>query len=222
MTDRQQGTGEVSAYRIISVGHGETATVGAPPSRASLETLEGRKRRIEHLLAQVRQRKAFLEPQGHGLERKVTAAVAAAKRKHACTSVVSLERYRGMFGGLCYAIRAEALAGLRQGIANGMMVPVPALLRSATGYEPTFANLFQPHVLETIRRAESWMHEHVGDIAPNAVFDGFAATLGFHLKALAGGSEEKAAMVAPFTELWLSGCIPVGLMSDQSFLVIVK
>ncbi|MEY4745328.1 MAG: hypothetical protein RL272_1273 [Candidatus Parcubacteria bacterium] len=220
MNGRQQGSGDVTAYRIISIGPAETP---APPAAtAPLATLEGRKRAIERLLAEHRQRKFCLEPRSKGLERQVTSAVAAAKRRHACTSIVSLERYRGMFSELCYAIRTEAFAGLRQGIANGMMVPVSALLRNATGYEPAFSNLFQPPVLDIIGRAGAWMDEHVGDVAPKAAFDGFAATLGYHMKALAGGSDEKAAIVAPFTALWLSGCIPVGLMTDQTFLVIVK
>ncbi len=221
MTERRQGTGEVSAYRIISVGQ-DAPGAGRPPARASLDAPEGRRRRIEQLLGEVRARASVLDPRRPGLERMVTAAMAAAKRRHACTSVISLERYRGMFAELCYAVRAEAMAGMRQGIANGMMVPVPALLRNATGYEPEFAGLFQPSVLDLIAKAEERMQESIGDIAPKAVIDGFAATLGYHLKALACGSEERAAVAARFTELWLAGCIPVGLMSDQSFLVIVK
>lgn len=221
MTERRQGTGEVSAYRIISIGQGGPVPARQQP-RASLDTLEGRRRRIEQLLGAVRARTSFLEPRADGLERMVTAAVAAAKRRHAHTSVISLDRYRTMFSELCYAVRAEAMAGLRQGIANGTMVPVSALLQSATGYEPEFSNLFQPSVREIIGRAEAWMREQLGDVAPKMAFDGFAATLGFHLKALAGGSEEKAAAASAYTDLWLAGCVPVGLMSDRSFLVIVK
>lgn len=237
MTTRESER-SIAAYRIINVGPEDTN----PPSRPASGAKPVRKptvigmapvaprteqdekvRAIESLAAAVRAKKSFLAPRTKDVEQAVTAAVIAMRRKHQRTSVISIGQFRQTFNALPYAVREEALAGLRAGIANGVMLPLSQLLTNATGYGPPAAErAIVSSVKEAVEKAETWFSENLSDVAPKSVIDGFRATLGMHVMAIANGDASRIATVAHFTDMWLAGRIPVGVLTDNSFLVLVE
>ena len=235
MTQRN-GTYHIKPQRIIEVGG--TTVVGRPAAKPALarkpttqgmspasddRSVEQRSHAIDGLLASYRGRKTFLQPRSVDVEQRVTAAMATIGRKFSRTSIISIEAFRRNFNELPFAVRGEAYAGLRQGIENGLAMPAAALLCIGTGFDLKHDRVFQPSaVKDLVSRASAWLSETAGDVLPQVVIDGFAEVLGIRLRALANGSPDLIRKVEPFGEMWDRGYAPVGLLTDQSFLVIVK
>lgn len=227
----------VATYRIINVDKNAAPppkpTPAARPARKPTELglapvvptaeKDGKVRAIEALATAVRAKKSFLAPRTKDVEPAVTSAMVALHRKHQRTSVVSVGQFRQTFNGLPYAVREEALAGLRTGIANGVMLPLAQLLANATGYgPPAVERALVASVKEAVEKAEAWFSENLSDVAPKSVIDGFRATLGMHVMAIANGESSRIATIARFTDMWMAGHLPVGVLTDNSFLVLVE
>ena len=231
------GEKPIAAYRILNVGAEDTnppprpAPVN-PPRKATVMGMapvvpraeqDEKVKAIESLAAAVRAKKSLLAPRTKDVEQAVTAAMAALRRKHQRSSVISVGQFRQTFNGLPYAVREEALAGLRTGIANGVMLPLGQLLTNATGYgPPAVERAVVASVKEAIEKAEAWFIENLSDVAPKSVADGLRATLGMHVMAIASGDVNRIATIAHFTDMWLAGHVPVGVLTDNSFLVLVE
>ena len=232
------GDKPIATYRIINVGPevvtpAPMSTAGAKPVRKPTVVglapvvprpeQDGKVKAIETLAASVRAKKSFLAPRTKDVEQAVTAAMIAVRRKHQRTSVISVGEFRKTFNGLPYAVREEALAGLRNGIANGLMLPLTQVLTNATGYgPPAVERAVVASVKDAVEKAESWFIENLSDVAPKPVIEGLRATLGMHVMAIANGEPGRIATVAHFTDMWLAGRIPVGVLTDNSFLVLVE
>jgi len=179
-------------------------------------------RTIERLATSFRDKQSYLSVRTNALEKLVLAGMASANRKFGRVSVISVGQYRQTFNALPCSVREEALAGLRTGIERGIVMPLSAILHDATGYLPAAAErAMVPIVRIAADKADAWFMEHASDIVPKAVTDAFRLTIGYHAMAAASDDPWRVAGAASFTELWRAGHIPVGVLTDNSFLVIV-
>ncbi|HTK04263.1 MAG TPA: hypothetical protein VL500_01665 [Candidatus Eisenbacteria bacterium] len=228
-----EGQRPTEEYRITR-GAGAARPIGAPkgvrkPTVIGVAACEDERktdakiRTIERLAMSFRDKRTHLSARTGGLERNVVAGMAAAHRKFGRISVVSVSAYRQTFNALPCAVRDEALAGLRTGIEKGIMITLPTILHDATGYLPVAADKAMVAMIRIAAdKADAWFMENASDIVPKAVTDAFRLTIGLHAMAVASDDPWRISGAMPFTELWRAGHIPVGVLTDNSFLVIVE
>jgi hypothetical protein len=212
-------------YRMHAAGAAVATTrrptvLGVAPCRDE-RGADDKIKAIERMVAAFRDKRSFLSPRTRDVEPRVIAGLQAANKKLARVSFISVPEYRKTFHALPCAVRDEAFAGLRSGIEKGVVVPLERILHDGTGYLPAAAGRAMVPLIRVVAdRGDAWFLENASDIVPKAFTDAFRTTIGIFAMAQASDEVWRLNGVRPFIELWRSGHVPVGLLTDNSFLVI--
>jgi hypothetical protein len=181
-------------------------------------------RAVIQLLAPFRAKPFALQPRTRDIERLVTAAFADIGKKHSRTCVIPIARLKESYADLPYSMREAAKAGLRDSLAEAMNIPLRVILEQATGWKP------EPEVIGKsaakdglFERLPEQIDDATGGFVPANLLDCLTMTLTYHVVAIAKSDPEAIRQIAPFTELFRSGNVPLGILkSDNSFVVIAQ
>ncbi len=179
-------------------------------------------RAVLQLLAPFRAKSFALQPRVRDIERTVTAALGDIGTKHSRTCVIPIARLKESYADLPYSMREAAKAGIRDSLGAAMNIPLKVILEHATGWKP------EPDVIAKsaakdglFERLPEQIDDATGGFVPANLLDGLVMTLTFHVVAIAKSDAKAIRQVSPFTELFRSGNVPLGILKqDQSFIVI--
>lgn len=184
--------------------------------------MSDRGRAVLRLLAPFRAKPFSLQHPMAGIERYVTAALTAIDARHSRTCVIPIGRLKESYAALPYSMREAAKAGIRDSLADAMAIPLKVILEHATGWKP------EPEVIGKsaakdglFERLPEQIDDATGGFVPVNLLDSLTMALTFHVVALAQGNEERVRQIAPFTDLFRAGNVPLGILKqDQSFVVL--
>jgi hypothetical protein len=157
------------------------------------------------------------------LPRHVTSLVCSADLRHAKTVYVSLREFKRSVEALPEGVRAEVIGGFRAGLEHATSFGIDALLKRIAGPaidpEPMLRTKLKDRVFGKLA---SDIDTATGGLMPPMVREGIGRALAFHAAAIAARRGDAVAKLAVVTGIYKAGHLPVGLLKDGSFLVIVE
>lgn len=179
-------------------------------------------RAVLQLLAPFRAKTFALQPRMRDIERVVTAALVDIGTKHSRTCVIPISRLKESYTDLPYSMREAAKAGVRGSLADAMNIPLKTILEHATGWKPEPETIGKSAAKDGLfERLPEQIDDATGGFVPAHLLDCLVMTLTFHVVAIAKSDPTAIRQIAPFTELFRSGNVPLGVLKqDQSFVVI--
>lgn len=179
-------------------------------------------RAVLQLLAPFRAKTFALQPRMRDIERSVTAVLTDIGTGHSRTCVIPISRLKESYADLPYSMREAAKAGIRNSLADAMNIPLKVILERATGWKPEPEIIGKSAAKDGLfERLPEQADDATGGFVPTNLLDCLVMTLTFHVVAIAKSDSRAIRLIAPFTEMFRSGNVPLGVLkSDQSFIVI--